>query len=78
MGAGEICMGIFETACVNKRLFFILFLASILANIAVLPYASSLGLVRIEELPIPFPIAILVVIIQASIVDREFELVKHE
>jgi membrane protease YdiL (CAAX protease family) len=60
-------VSLFERAHVNKKLFLILLLASILANIATLPYASSLGLLRIEELPIPFPIAILVLIIQATI-----------
>jgi len=60
-------MGIFERACVNRKLFLILLLACILANIASLPYASSLGLLRLEELPIPFPIAILVLIIQTAI-----------
>jgi membrane protease YdiL (CAAX protease family) len=67
MWAGDICMSLFERACVNKRLFLILLLASILANIAVLPYASSLGLLRTAELPIPFPIAILVLIIQSAL-----------
>ncbi len=60
-------MSLFERACVNKKLFLILLLACILANIAVLPYASSLGLLRIKELPIPFPIAILVLIIQSAL-----------
>ncbi|MHC4585000.1 MAG: CPBP family intramembrane glutamic endopeptidase [Planctomycetota bacterium] len=60
-------MSLFERACVNKRLFLILLLACILANIAVLPYASSLGLLRTAELPIPFPIAILVLIIQSTL-----------
>ncbi|MHC4727176.1 MAG: CPBP family intramembrane glutamic endopeptidase [Planctomycetota bacterium] len=60
-------MSLFERACVNKRLFVILLLASILANVAVLPYASSLGLLRTEELPIPFPIAILILIIQSAV-----------
>jgi membrane protease YdiL (CAAX protease family) len=60
-------MSLFERACVNKKLFLILLLTCILANIAVLPYASSLGLLRVAELPIPLPIAILVQIIQASI-----------
>jgi len=67
MVAGDIRMSLFERACVNKRLFLILLLGSVLANIAVLPYASSLGLLRIEELPIPFPIAILVLIIQSAL-----------
>jgi len=59
-------MGLFEKANVNKKLFLILLLACILANIAMLPYASSLGL-HIEELPIPLPVAIVVLIIQSAI-----------
>lgn len=60
-------MSLFTRACVNKRLFLILLGAGILANIAVLPYASSLGLLRAKELPIPFATAILVLIIQSTI-----------
>jgi len=60
-------VSLFERACVNKKLFLILLLACILANIAVLPYASSLGLLRIAELPIPLPIGILLLIIQATL-----------
>lgn len=60
-------MSLFDRAGVDKKLFLILLVASILANIAVLPYASSLGLLRTAELPIPFPIAILVQIIQATL-----------
>ncbi len=60
-------MGLFDRAYVNKKLFLLLLIASIFANIAVLPYASSLGLLRTAELPIPFPIAILIQIIQASL-----------
>jgi len=60
-------MVLFDRLGVDKKLFLILLMASILANIAVLPYASSLGLLRTAELPIPFPIAILVQIIQATI-----------
>ena len=60
-------MGLFERASVNKKLFLILLLACILSNIAMLPYASSLGLLRIEELPIPLPVAIFVLIMQSAI-----------
>ena len=60
-------MDSFERASVNKKLFLILLIACILANIAMLPYASSLGLLRIEELPIPFPVAIFVLIIQSAV-----------
>jgi membrane protease YdiL (CAAX protease family) len=67
MWAGDICMSLFDRTCVNKRLFLILLLACILANIAALPYTSSLGLLRLEELPIPFPIAILVLLIQSAL-----------
>jgi hypothetical protein len=60
-------MGIFERAGVNKNLFLILLLVCILANIASLPYCSSLGLLRLKELPIPFPVAIVMLIIQSAI-----------
>ena len=60
-------MSIFDRACVGRRLFLILLVASILGNIAILPYASSLGLLRTAELPIPFPIAVLVLLVQATI-----------
>jgi len=60
-------MSLFDRANVNRKLFLILLAASIFANIAVLPYASSLGLLRTAELPIPFPIAILIQIIQATL-----------
>ena len=67
MSAEETSMSLFDRAGVDKKLFLILLVASILANIAVLPYASSLGLLRTAELPIPFPIAILVQIIQVTL-----------
>jgi len=60
-------MGLFDRAGVNKKLFLFLLVAGILGNIAVLPYASSLGLLRTAELPIPFAVAILVQIIQAAL-----------
>jgi hypothetical protein len=60
-------MDLFERARVNKKLFLILLLVCILGNIAMLPYAWSLGLLRIEELPIPFPVAIVVLIIQSAV-----------
>ncbi|MHC4560873.1 MAG: CPBP family intramembrane glutamic endopeptidase [Planctomycetota bacterium] len=58
-------MTLLDRAGIHWKLFLILLAASILANIAVLPYASSLGLLCTKELPIPFPIALLVLIIQA-------------
>ena len=60
-------MSLFAKACVNRKLFLILLLASILANITVLPYALTLDLLRTAELPIPLSAAILIQIIQASI-----------
>jgi len=60
-------VSLFERACVNKRLFLFLLLVCILVNIAVLPYASSLGLLHINELPVPFAVAILILIAQAAI-----------
>jgi membrane protease YdiL (CAAX protease family) len=58
-------MGLFDRASVNKRLFLILFTASIFGNIAILPYAVSLGLMRTAELPVPFSVAILIQIAHA-------------
>ena len=52
---------------INWKLFLILLLAGIVANIAVLPYAFSLGVVRVQEIPIPLPVAILIQIVQATI-----------
>lgn len=52
---------------INWKLFLILFSASIVANLAVLPYAFSLGLVRIQELPVPLPVAVLIQIVQATV-----------
>ena len=60
-------MSFFQRAHVNNKLFLILLLACILGNIAALPYSSSLGLLRFEELPIPFLIVILALIIQTTI-----------
>jgi len=60
-------MSLFDRAGIDKKLFVILLAASIFANKTVLPYASSLGLLRTAELPIPFPIAILIQIIQATL-----------
>ena len=67
MSAEETSMGLFDRAGVNKKLFLFLLVAGILGNIAILPYASSLGLLRTAELPIPFAVAILVQIIQAAL-----------
>jgi membrane protease YdiL (CAAX protease family) len=66
-GTGENSVSLFDRVGVAKKQFLILLVASILGNVAVLPYASSLGLLRAEELPIPFPTAILVLIIQATL-----------
>ncbi|OHB76497.1 MAG: hypothetical protein A2Z25_11400 [Planctomycetes bacterium RBG_16_55_9] len=52
---------------VNWKLFSVLLIACIAANVAVLPYAFSLGLVRAEELPVPLPIAVLIQIAQATL-----------
>ena len=52
---------------INWKLFLILLLAGIIANIAVLPYAFSLDIVRAQEFPIPLPVAILIQIVQATI-----------
>ena len=52
---------------INWKLFWILLLASIFANIAVLPYASSLVMLRTAELPFSLPVAILLQMIQATI-----------
>lgn len=52
---------------IHWKLFLVLFLASIVANIAVLPYAFSLDVVRTQELPVTLPIAVLIQIAQATI-----------
>jgi membrane protease YdiL (CAAX protease family) len=52
---------------VNWRLFWVLFLAGVVANVAVLPYTFSLGIVRPEELPVPLPVAVLIQIGQAAV-----------
>ncbi|MFB0553615.1 MAG: CPBP family intramembrane glutamic endopeptidase [Phycisphaerae bacterium] len=57
-------MSLFDKACVDKKLFLILLLASILVNVAVLPYAFSLGL---SQMPKPIFIFIAAVIIQTTI-----------
>ena len=59
-------MVLFKRTGVNRRLFLILLIAAILANIAILPYALSLGLMKTEELPISLPIAILAQIAQTT------------
>lgn len=59
-------MGLFKRAGVNRKLFLILLIAAIFANIAILPYALSLGLMKTEELPIPLPVAILAQIAQTT------------
>jgi membrane protease YdiL (CAAX protease family) len=60
-------MGLFQRAGVNLKLFLILLVAGILANIAVIPYALSLALMRTTELPVSFPVAVLIQIIQAAV-----------
>ena len=52
---------------IHWKLFLILLVASIVANIAVLPYAFSLDVVRLEELPVPLPVAVLIQIGQATV-----------
>lgn len=52
---------------INWKLFLILLPASVVANMAVLPYALSLGALRTKELPVPLSVAILVQVIQATI-----------
>ncbi len=58
-------MGLFDRAGVNRKLYFILLTASVLATIAVLPYIWSLFLSSTERPPIPLPILISAQIIQA-------------
>ncbi len=60
-------MGLFSRANVNKRLFLILLAAGIFGNIAILPYAVSLGLMRTAELPVRLPVAILLQVVQAAL-----------
>ncbi len=52
---------------IHWKLFSILLTASIVANIAILPYVFSLDLVRARELPVPLPVAVLIQIAQATI-----------
>jgi len=56
-----------KTKLINWKLFWILLLASIFANIAVLPYTLSLGSLLTTKLPFPLPVAILIQIIQTTI-----------
>jgi membrane protease YdiL (CAAX protease family) len=60
-------MGLFKKAGVNGKLFLILFIASILAGISIIPYAFSLGLMRTSELPVSLPVAVLLQILQAAV-----------
>lgn len=57
-------MSLFDRAGVDKKLFLILLVASIFANIAVLPYTFSLGLL---QFPKPIYLLIPAFIIQAMI-----------
>lgn len=52
---------------INWKLFSVLLLASVVANIAVLPYAFSLAVVPAQELPVPLPVAVLIQIVQAAV-----------
>jgi membrane protease YdiL (CAAX protease family) len=52
---------------IHWKLFSILLAASIVANIAVLPYVFSLDVVRIQDLPVPLPVAVLIQIVQATV-----------
>lgn len=61
-----IAISLFKRAGVNRKLFFILLVASVLATIAALPYIWSL-FPSTERPPIPLSILIFVQIIQASV-----------
>ena len=52
---------------IHWKLFWVLLVAGVAANIAVLPYAFSLDVVRAEELPVPLPVAVLIQIGQAMV-----------
>lgn len=52
---------------INWKLFSVLLSVSIIANIAILPYAFSLDVVHTKELPVPLPVAVLIQITQATI-----------
>ena len=52
---------------INWKLFSVLFLASVVANIVVLPYVFSLGIIPEEELPVPLSLAVLIQIVQSVI-----------
>lgn len=52
---------------IHWKLFSVLLLASIAANIAVLPYVFSLQGDHVKELPVPLPVAVLILIVQATI-----------
>ena len=60
-------LNLFGRACVNKQLFLILLAAGIFGNIAVLPYLNSLGLLRVEQMPIPFSVGILIMVVQGAL-----------
>jgi len=61
-------MTFFEKAGVNKKLFFILLVLSVLATIAALPYILSLSAISGEQLPpLPFPILLSAMIVHATI-----------
>lgn len=52
---------------IHWKLFSVLLAVSVVANIAILPYAFSLELVRVAELPVPLFVAVLIQIGQATV-----------
>jgi len=61
-------MDLFKRAGVNRKLFLILLVSSILAYFALIPYIMSLSMVSKEQLPpVPFPILISAMIAQAIV-----------
>jgi hypothetical protein len=61
-------MGLFKSAGVNRKLFLILLVSSVLAYFALIPYIMSLSMVSKEQLPpVPFPVFISAMIIQAIV-----------
>jgi hypothetical protein len=51
----------------NWKIFFILWLAAILATLAVLPYALELQSDIIAQIPIPLPVLIALQIVQSGL-----------
>jgi membrane protease YdiL (CAAX protease family) len=52
---------------VQWRLFFILWLASVVANAAVIPYALALGILNTARLPLPLGVAIALQLVQSGL-----------